>query len=77
MAKAPPCSERTLKTPLPQQSSPSSREEGGHWVAMEDRRRRSVAFEKMAKSLLKYLEHSGEAKVGITELQERLEIPEK
>ena len=32
MAKAPPCLERTLKKPLPQQSSPSSREEEGQWV---------------------------------------------
>ena len=34
MAKAPPCPERTLKTPLPQQSSLSSREEeaiGSRW----------------------------------------------
>ena len=60
MAKAPPCPERTLNTPSPQQSSP--------WVAMEDRRRRSVAFEKMAKRMLEYLEDSDVVKVGITEL---------
>ena len=77
MAKAPPCPERTLKTPLPQQSSLSSREEEGHWVAMEDRRRRSITFEKMAKRMLKYPEDSDDVKVGITELQERLEISEK
>ena len=58
MTKAPPCPERTLKTPLPQQSSPSFREEEGQWVAMEDRRRRSFAFEKMAKKMLRYLEDS-------------------
>ena len=35
VAKAPPCPERTLKTPLPQQSSSSARgEEEGHWVLM-------------------------------------------
>ena len=77
MAKVPPCPERTLKTQLPQESSLSSREEEGRWVAMEDRRRRSIAFEKMAKKMLKYLEDSDDVKVGITELQERLEISEK
>ena len=77
MAKAPPCPERTLKTPLPKQGSPSSRDEEDHWVAMEDKRRRSIAFEKMAKRMLKYLEDSDDVKVGITELQERLEISEK
>ena len=30
VGKTPPCPERILKTPLPQQSSPSSREEEGH-----------------------------------------------
>ena len=44
---------------------------------MEDRRRQSIAFEKMAKRMLKYLEDSDDVKVGITELQERLEISEK
>ena len=76
MAKAPPCSERTLKTPLPQQSSPSSREEEGHCIAMEDRRRR-IAFEEIAKRMLRYPDHSAGVKVGIIELQERLEISEK
>ena len=33
--KAPPYSHKTLNTSLPQQSSPSSREEECHWVAME------------------------------------------
>ena len=70
MAKAPPCSERTLKTPLPQQSSPSSREEEGQWVAMDYRRGRSIAFEKTAKIMLKYLEDSDDVKVGVTGLQE-------
>ena len=77
MATAPPRLERTLKTPLPQQSSPSFREEQGQSVAMEDRRRRRVAFEKMPKRMLKYLEDSDDVKVGITELQERLEISAK
>ena len=52
MAKAPPCPERTLKTPLPQQSSPSFRDEEGQWVAMEDRRSRRIAFEKTAKRVM-------------------------
>ena len=76
-AKAPPCPERTLKMPLPQQSSPSSREEEGYWVGREDRRRRSIAFEKMSKRMMKYLEDIDDVKVGITELQERLERNEK
>ena len=46
MAKAPPCPERTTQTPLPQQCSPSAREEEGRWLLMEDRRRQSVAFVK-------------------------------
>ena len=32
VAKAPPCPDRTQQTPLPQQSSPSAREEEGRWV---------------------------------------------
>ena len=38
----------TLQTPLPQQSSSSARDEEGRWVLMEDRRRRGIAFEKLA-----------------------------
>ena len=44
---------------------------------MEDRRRRGIAFENFAKEMLRYLDNSEDAKVGITELQERLEVPEK
>ena len=44
---------------------------------MEDRRRRSVAFEKLAKQMLSYLDNSDDVKVGINELQERLDISEK
>ena len=72
MAKATPCSERTLKTPLPQQSSSSSRDEEGQWISVEDRRRRRVAFEEAAKRMLRYLEDSEDLKVGVTELQEQL-----
>ena len=75
MARAPPCPDRTLQTPLPQQSSPSAREEEGRWVLMEDRRRRGIAFKKLGKEMLRYLDHSEEVKVGIAELQERLEVP--
>ena len=42
---------------------------------MEDRRRQSVAFENVAKEMLRYLVNSEELKVGITELQEQLEVP--
>ena len=55
MAKAPPCPERTLNTPMPQQSSLSSRDEESQWVAVEDRRKRRVTFEEMAKRMLGYL----------------------
>ena len=41
------------KRGLPQQSSSSVREEEGHWVLMEDRRRRGVAFENLAKDMLR------------------------
>ena len=76
VAKAPRCPERTLKTPLPlpQQSSPSSTDEESQWIS-EDRRRRGIAFEKLAKEVLRYLDNSEKVKVGITELQERLEVP--
>ena len=71
--KAPSCP--TLKTPLPQQSSSSAREEEeDHWVLMEDRRRRGIAFEKLAKEMLRYRDDSDVVKVGITELQERVEV---
>ena len=41
---------------------------------MEDGRRRRVAFENLAKEMLRYLDNSGDVKVGITELQERVEV---
>ena len=41
---------------------------------MEDRRRRNVAFVNLAKEMLRYPENSEEVKVGITELQEQLEV---
>ena len=47
------CPDRTLQTPLPQQSSSSAREEEGRWVLMEDRRRRGIAFEKLASEMLR------------------------
>ena len=67
MAKAPPCPDRTLQTPLPQQNSSSAREEEGRWVRMEDRRRRGIAFEKLAQEMLRYLDNSDDVKAGITE----------
>ena len=42
---------------------------------MEDRRRRGFAFEKLAKRMLRYLENREKVKVGISELQERREVP--
>ena len=66
----------TPKTPLPQQSSSSAgeEEEEDHWVLMEDRRRRRVAFENLAKEMLRCPDNSDDVKVGITELQERWEV---
>ena len=55
VAKAPPCLQSTHRTPMPQQSSSSTREEEGCSVLMEDRRRQSVAFENVAKEMLRYL----------------------
>ena len=66
MANAPPCPERSVKTPLPQQGS-SIREEDSQWNSVEDRRKRRVAFEEMAKRTLGYLEDSEDLKVGISE----------
>ena len=42
---------------------------------MEDGRRRRVAFENLAKEMLRYLDNSDDVKVGIIELQELLEVP--
>ena len=42
---------------------------------MEDTRRRGFAFEKLAKVVLRFLEKSEKVKVGISELQERREVP--
>ena len=77
MAKAPPCPKRTLKTPLPQQSSSSSKDEEREWVAVEDRRRRRVGFKETAKRTLKYPEGSEDLKVSVTELQEQLGMSEE
>ena len=74
-ARAPPCPDSTLQTPLPQQSSLSAGEEVDHWVVMEDRQRRRIACENLAKGMLLYLDCSNDVKVGITELQERVEVP--
>ena len=67
VAKAPPCPERSMKTPLPQQGSSSTREEGSQWIFVEDRRKRRVAFEERAKRMLGYLEDSEDLIVGISE----------
>ena len=42
---------------------------------MEDRRRRRIAFENVGKEMLRYHHNSDDVKVGITELQETLEVP--
>ena len=53
------------------------RDEESQWVAVEDRRWGRVAFEKTAKRMLRHLEDSDNAKVGVTELQEQLAISEE
>ena len=63
MAKAPPCPERTFRTPLPQQTSSSSRDEESQWI--------SGAFEETVKRRLRYQEDSEFLKVGVAELQEQ------
>ena len=42
---------------------------------MEDRRRRRIAFENLAKGMLSYLDNCDNVKVGITELQEGGKVP--
>ena len=76
-AKALPCPDSTLQTPLLQQSSSSAKEEEeeDHRVVMGDRRRRRIAFENLDKGMLRYLDNSDDAKVGITEVQERVDVP--
>ena len=74
-ARAPPCPDSTLQTPHPQLSSLSAGEEVDHRVVMEDRRRRRIACENLAKGMPRYLVNSNDVKVGITELQERVEVP--
>ena len=74
-AKALPCPNSTRQTPLPQQSSSSTREEENHLEVMEERRRRRIAFENLAKGMLRYPDNCNDVKVGITELRERVEVP--
>ena len=74
LGKDPPCPNSTQQTPLLQQSS-SAREEEDHWELREERRRRRIAFESLAKGMLRYLDNCNEVKVGITALQERVEAP--
>ena len=62
MAKAPPCPERSMKTPLPQQSSYSTGDEESQWISVEDRRRRRAVFGEMAQRMLRCLEDSEDQK---------------
>ena len=63
-AEAPMCLNSTLQTPLPQQSSSSAREEEDQWEVTAERRRRRIAFENLAKGMLRYLDNCNEVKVG-------------
>ena len=69
--------QRTLKTSMPQQRSPSSRNKESQWVAVEDKRRRRVAFEETAGGILRYPEDSEDLKVCVTELREQLGMSEE
>ena len=66
---------RAPTAPLPQQSSSSAREEEDQWEVMEERPKRRIAFESLAKGMLGYLDNCNEVKVGITVLQERVGVP--
>ena len=63
-AKVPPSPNSTLQTPLSQQSSSSVREEEDQREMMEERLRRRIAFENLAKGMLRYLDSSNEVQVG-------------
>ena len=65
-AEAPPCPNS--------QSSSSARAGEDHWELREERRRRRIAFENLAKGMPRYLNNYNEVKVG-TELQERVDVP--
>ena len=66
-----------MRTPLPQQSPSSNREEASQWRSVEGRLRRCVAVEGAAKKMLRYPEDSEDLKVGISELREQLETLEE
>ena len=53
------------------------RDEESQWAAVEDRRRRRVAFEEIATDFLRYLENSEDLKVSVAELQEQLGMSEE
>ena len=55
-------------------SCASAREDEDQWEVMEERRRRRIAFENLAKVMLRNLDNCHDVKVGITELRERLEV---
>ena len=73
-AKAPPCPNSTLQTPLPQKSSPSAREEEDHWELREEAKAKDCFREPGQEHAEIYLDNCNQVKVGITELQELVEI---
>ena len=66
-----------MRTPLPQQSSSSEKEEESQWSSVEDRQKWSVAFGDAAWRMLRYLKDSEDLKVGLSELKEQLETLEE
>ena len=59
---------------MPQQCSPSSRDEESPWISVKDRRWRRVAFEETTKRMLRYQEDSEDVIVCVAELQEQFGI---
>ena len=70
-AKAPPCPNSTLQTPLPQQSSSSAREEEDHWELRKTGEGEGLLSRTWPRRTPRYLDNCN-VKVGITELQERV-----
>ena len=66
-----------MRTPLPQQSSSSTREDEIQRSSVEDKRKWRVASKDAAKRMLKYSENSEDLKVGLCELKEQLETPQE
>ena len=76
-AVAPPCASNTLQIALLKQTSSSARDEVYQMgrVGSQVKGRRRIAFENLVKGMRRYLDNSNDVKVGITELQARVQLP--